>query len=174
MRCLVFLMTLLATGCVSIPDTYAPPQQRRPLAAEEPSPLKPYVHMNEASAPVHFLKGVGQNVEGGTWRWAQPEATLMFSLPQTKGWKFSADYTIPEITFKDTGPVTVKVTINSHELESVRVEQPGGRKIEKPVPEEWLHAKDPNLVTFTVDKTWVSPTDGVKLGFVLTAAGFVQ
>jgi hypothetical protein len=164
----------MQVACISQPDTYAPPTQRRPLNVEDPSPLKAFVNMNDTDAKLHFVKDISDSLEGGVWRWARRKPTLMLTVPNTAGWKFAADITISDLTFKDTGPVTITVVVNGHELTKQRYDKPGPQHIEQPVPPEWLRAKAENLVSIEADKVWIAPEDKVVLGFVLTRAGFVH
>ena len=38
----------------------------------------------------------------------------------------------------------------------------------------WLHTSTETLVSEEIDKLYVSPEDGVKLGFILTNMGFAR
>ncbi len=168
------LLALMTTACVGIPDTYAPPEQRKPLSVEDPSPLKAFIKMNEPAAPSHFIRDIGSELQGATWRWTQQRPTMMFLVKSTKGQKFSSDFTIAELTFQQTGPVTISVTINGHLLEKVTYSKSGYQHIEKDVPEAWLHAKAENVVVMEIDKLWVAPADKATFGFILTTAGFIS
>lgn len=174
LRATLLLVTIASTGCVGIQDTYAPPEQRKPLNVEDPSPLKPFVDMNDAGAPAQFIRDISPALEGGTWRWTQQRPTLMFSIPTGKGWKFAADFTISDLTFAQTGPVTMTITVNGQKLDETLYDKPGYKHFEKPVREDWLRAKAENIVTMEVDKVWVAPTDKATLGFVLTRCGFIR
>lgn len=164
----------LVCSCVSQPDTYAPPTQRKPLSVEDQSALKPFLNMNDPEAKFYLVKDVSPALEGGVWRWARQNPTLMLTLPTTTGWKFAADIGISELTFKDTGPVNLTVIVNDHELTKAHYDEPGPKHIEQPVPPEWLRTNAENLVSLNIDKVWVAPEDKVVLGFVLTRAGFVH
>jgi hypothetical protein len=168
------LLAALQAACVSQPDTYAPPAQRKPLNVEDPSPLKAFVNMSDADAKLHFVKDISDSLEGGVWRWTKKSPTLMLTVPNTSGWKFAADLTIHELTFKDTGPVTITITVNGHELTKQHYDKPGPEHVEQPVPPEWLRAKAENLVTLEIDEVWIAPEDKAVLGFVLTRAGFFR
>lgn len=169
----VVLLAVLQLGCVSQPETYAPPTQRKPLSVGDPSPLKAFVNMNDSDASVHFVRDISPTVEG-VWRWARQKPTLLLSVPTATGWKFAADVTISDLTFKDTGPVNITVTINGHELTKAHFDKPGPGHIEKPVPPEWLRPKAENVVSLEIDKVWIAPEDKAVLGFVLTSAGFIH
>jgi hypothetical protein len=168
------IFALCTTGCVGIQDTYAPPDQRKPLNVEDPTPLKAFIKMNDSFASSHFIKDIGEDLQGGTWRWTQQHPTMMFIVPSTKGVKFVSDFAIPDLTFAQTGPVTITVTINGQVLDSTTYDKPGYQRIEKAVRESLLHAKTENIVTMDIDKLWVAPTDKATFGFILTNAGFIQ
>jgi hypothetical protein len=70
--------------------------------------------------------------------------------------------------------VAIAVSINGRLLGTVHCDRGGERRFEKAVPAEWLRAGAGNLAAVEIDKLWVSPSDGAKLGFILGRAGFVQ
>lgn len=164
---------LAASGCARIPDWYAPPIQRQPLDGVQ-SGLRHFVNMSDPAAADYIVSDIADGVEAGSWRWARQRPTLRFRLLPAKGLKFVMDFAIADVTFEKTGPVTVSILINGNLLDRMRCESPGARHFEKRVPEEWLKAGEDTTVTAEVDKVWVAPKDGVKLGFILTRAGFLQ
>ena len=169
----VALTALLAcAGCISQKEVYAPDMDRRPLDIDGPTHLKTWLKMNDPTAPLHFMRDV-KNMEGHTWRWTGKTPTLMLAAPSDRGVKFAANITVAEATFKDTGPVVIKVGINGQELTTERYDVPGPKRIEKPVPDGWLKTGRDNVVSMDVDKVWTSPIDGNQLGFVLTDLGFI-
>lgn len=165
---------LVLAACTSIPDTYAPPVQRRPLTGPEPSPVTHFTSMNAPGAEAHFVRGVSRHLEAGSWRWLEPLAELMFRLETTEHLRFVMEFAIPEVTFAQRGPVTISVTVNRHPLLSARYERGGEYRLEKPVPAEWLRTDMHNYVALEIDKPWIAPQDGAKLGFILKSAGFLQ
>jgi hypothetical protein len=169
----MLVVTMAATGCVGIQDSYAPPDQRKPLSVEDPPSVKAFLKMNDPNAAAQFVKDIGKDLQGDTWRWTQLRPTMIFAVPSTQGQKFSSDFAIAELTFEQTGPVTITVTINDHVLDKTTYATPGYKHIEKPVPEAWLHAKADNVVVMEIDKLWVAPTDKKTFGFILTNAGFI-
>jgi len=169
----VLAAALAPTGCVNIPDSYAPPVQRRPLAGPDTSRLKHFIAMNDPAAEDHFLEGVGP-LEAGAWRWTEQNPTLRFVLPQTRSLKFVADFSISSDTMKETGPVTISYFINGRKLDAVRYEAPGEQHFEKPVAPEWLAVGEDVVVKLAIDKVYVAPADGKKLGVTLVRAGFAE
>lgn len=165
---------LALSGCASIPDYYAPPVQRRPMTAPEPSPVTHFVSMNAPNAEAHFVRGVSRHLEAGAWRWLEPRAELMFRLTNTRHLRFVMEFAIPEVTFAQRGPVTISVSVNDRLLDKKTYAKGGEFRLEKPVPAEWLRTDLHNYVTLEIDKPWVAPEDGARLGFILRSAGFLE
>jgi len=88
--------------------------------------------------------------------------------------RLRVDFTIPDITYQQTGPVKITVHVGGHLLDTIDCPKPGQRVWEKAVPPEWLSTDVPVLVRMEVDKIWTSPSDGAQRGFILTRIGFVQ
>ncbi|MBI1897885.1 MAG: hypothetical protein HYS04_15345 [Acidobacteria bacterium] len=170
---LALIAALLASAsCKSIPDWYAMPMQRQPVLVDEPSGTKSFIEMSDPEAPVYFLGGINRDTSGDAWRWVAPRSALAFRLPQREGWRFIADLTVPEITFKETGPVTITITINGHPFETLRFDQHGDKHVEKPVPAAWIRPMEANIASMTADRFWTSPSDGAQFAFILSRAGF--
>jgi hypothetical protein len=173
-RLYFLLLVCLLVGCVNIPDSYAPPVQRKPLSGADPSPVGSFVHLAEADADSYIVRDVNGAAEAGLWRWTRKRPELRFFLDSIDHLNFKADFSIADATFKDTGPVTVSVFINGNLLDTVRYAEPGEKHFSKPVPERFLHVKALNFAALEIDKVWVSKTDGAQLGFILMRAGFAQ
>ena len=173
-RWLITAMVLGMCGCVSIPDIYAPSIERKPLTGPEQSAVGPVVGMSDSNADAHIVRDISRTVEGGGWRWVHQRPELRFILGTTENLKFIMDFSVPETTFRDTGPIKISVFINDRLLDTVAVDKPGNRRFEKPVPGAWLRNDAVTKVVAEVDKPWIAPADGAKLGFILSRAGFVQ
>jgi hypothetical protein len=162
------------TACVNIPDSYAPPVQRKPLDIIEPTGAKAFLRMGDAITANNIVGDINETIESGAWRWTKRKPTMRFQLKRVINQKFKADLSIAEVTFKGTGPVTITFVINDHELARVTYDKPGRHPFEKDVPAEWLHAVGDNIVSMEIDKLWTSPTDHVELGYILASAGFLE
>ena len=171
--CTVVLCCLLS-GCVNIPDSYAPPVQRKPLTGTETGAVGHFVNLGEGGADAYIVRDISDSIEAGAWRWTRKRPELRFFLESTEHVNFKADLAVAEITMKDTGPVTLSVFINGQLFNTIHRTEHGEVHIDKPVPANLLRAKTYNLVALEIDKVWVSKTDGVVLGFILTRAGFTQ
>ena len=174
LRLYILLSLILLSGCANIPDSYAPPVQRKPLGGTEPNPIGHFVNMGDLNAGAYIVKDVADGVEAGSWRWARKRPELRFFLDTVEHMNFKADFTIAESILRETGPVTISIFINSHLLDSVKYAETGEKHFEKPVPAEFLRAKSANFAALEIDKVWVSKSDGAVLGFILTRAGFSQ
>ena len=164
------VLALLLAGCVTQPEVYAPPMQRKPAAGPDTSRLKHFVAMNDAAADDHILRDINRAVEGGTWRWTGPKPTLRLVLPKTRNLRFVMDFSISGETMRQTGPLTIIFYVNGHVLETVKYDSAGEKHFEKPVAASWLYAGD-NVVSAELDKVFIAG-DGARLGVVLARAGF--
>ena len=167
-------LALLLTGCVSIPDSYAPPIQRKALDAGDHDGLRSFIHVNDPAAPLHFVRDIGTDVHGGSWRWTLQYPTLRFVVKKRPGLKLVVDYAVAEDTLRDTGPVTIRFFVNTHQIAEVHHKTSGGQHLEKPVPVEWLRDDQDAVLAMEIDKLWTSKLDGLKFGFILTSAGFIE
>lgn len=171
-RFLTVLCLAALAGCSRQQDVYAPPEQRRPLAVSQPSFVGPFADMSDPNADAYVVRDVSLSVEGGSWRWTNARPELQFYLTGVDNVKYAMEFAIADATFKETGPVTLSVFVNGALLHKERYAKPGPYKMEIPVPASMLKAAAVNRVAIEPDKVWVSKTDGAKLGFILTAAGF--
>ena len=173
-RLSILFPLFLLSGCVNIPDSYAPPVQRKPLGGTEPNPIGHFVNMGDLNATAYIVKDVADGAEAGSWRWARKRPELRFFLETIENLRFTADLSIADTLLKETGPVTISIFINGNLLDTVKYAEAGEKHFEKPVPAKFLRAKSMNFVAMEIDKVWVSKTDGAVLGFILTRAGFTQ
>jgi hypothetical protein len=131
--------------------------------------------MGAADAEAFFVQDITPGpAEGGAWRWTGKRPTIKVRLRTTENQKLVADFTIADVTFAKTGPVTVTVFVNGQRLDELRITRPGGQHFEKPVPAAMLKAHEENLIALEIDKTFDDNPDGRKLGFILQALGLTQ
>jgi hypothetical protein len=174
MRVVIALAFLLLAGCARAPDSYPPPTQRKPLPNLEESASGRLVNMSDADAGAHFVRDISPGLEGGRWRWTNQRPELKFFLESTKGWKLVWDFSVAEVTFRETGPVTVSFYVNGRPVGRLPCPKPGDYEFEQSVRQDLLRANEYNTIAAQADKLWVSQTDGVKLGFTMTRAGFLR
>lgn len=167
-------LALSLSGCVSIPDTYAPPMERKPVTGFGTNAFGSIVSMGDPGARVHIIKDVSPVLEGGSWRWTGQRPEFRFIVTRTKNVKLVMDFAVAKATFDATGPVTFSFFVNDQLLDRVRYSEPGNKHYEKPVPPEWLRTDQMSTIAVELDKVQVSPLDGAKLGFILSRVGFAE
>lgn len=172
-RVVAILLSCLSTSCVPTPDSYpVPPQQRLPAGSEKVL-YGEFVGATQPGAESYFIKDI-KALEGGSWRWTFSNPELRFTLSSVQNRKFRIEFAIHEVTFKDTGPLTISYLINGHLLETERYTTPGEKQFQKPVPAAWLVAHGENRVLIRIHNPWKAPDDGVYLGILFHNAGFVE
>ncbi len=163
----------LLCGCGNIPEPYAPPAQR-PFF-EAPAGAARVLNMADADAESHFVQDIDAALQANTWRWTGKRPTIRLHPNSNQKLVYSMDFSIPEPTFQKTGPVTLSLFVNDHVLDRIRYTSPGRRRVEKPVPEEWLRANEDATLAAEIDKVWTPPQpDGKPLGFILVSLGLEQ
>jgi hypothetical protein len=171
---IIILAVLALNGCVSTPDTYRPPIERKPLLDGHRTDLREFIAMSDPEAADHIMNGISDTVESGAWRWTEERFTLMFAVPDTTGWKLAMEFTIPGETFAQTGPFHITYSVNGRALDKVQYDSPGEKRFEKLVPAERLRKRAENIVMAELDKAYIAEADQKKLGVILIRAGFVR
>lgn len=163
----------LVSSCQDMPEPYAPPVQRQPFEDARPHRMSRIVNMSDSDAAAHFVQDISTG-EPATWRWTNRKPTVRVTPRTNQGLRYLIDFTLPAATFKATGPVTIQFLVNDHVLDSVRYTASGDYHFEKAVPPEWVEPMKDTFLAASIDKVWVSPADGAKLGFILTRIGLTQ
>jgi hypothetical protein len=166
--------SLLSIACVTQPEIYAPPAQRRPLDQEILVRTAPVLDMGDPNSERYFVSDIARGAQQASWRWTGPRPTVKLALRSVSNLRYFMEFTIPDVTFKDTGPVTITYYVNDHELDKGRYDSPGAKVFDKPIPPGFLKPMDVNTIAAEVDKPWLSKNDGQKLGFILSRIGLQQ
>jgi len=164
---------MLASSCQNMPESYAPPVQRQPFEDSRPHRMSRIVNVADADAASHFVRDIAPG-EPAPWKWTNQNPAVKVTPRTNQGLRYIIDFTLPEVTFKTTGPVTVTFSVNGHDLDRVKYTAFGEYHFEKAVPPEWVEPLKETTVEASIDKVWVAPTDGAKLGFILTRMGLTQ
>jgi hypothetical protein len=170
-RLLLPVLPLLAAGCSKAPDIYAPPIERRPIEGAAPE-LEEFIEMRAPHASRHLVRDFLNEPAGEIYRWTNQQPALRFHLRRSTDRRLRFDFAIADVTFKETGPVTIAFKVDGRLLDTLRYDAPGEKRFEKAVPADWLGG-DSVVVSAEIDKVWVSKTDGARLGVMLRGAGFV-
>lgn len=174
-RTLTLLLTaLVLSGCVSQPDIYAPPAQRKPLEPERLPRMIPMVVMSDPSCEQFFVQDILTGEQSAPWRWTRKRPTVKVALKSVSNMRFYAEFALPEVTFKETGPVSITFFVNGHAIDTVRYESPGQQTFEKPLGAGLLKEMSDNTLAADIDKVYISKDDKQPLGFILSRIGLVQ
>ena len=172
-RSLLFLSLLALAACHREPEWYPPPAQQHPIANPDPPPASMMVDMTDVDVDEHIVSDIGPSQGSTPWRWTRKRPTLKIRVLQTKNVKFVADFAVWDGTIAATGPVTISFFIGDKLLDKIVYASPGTKHFEKLVKPEWLTTEADTTIAAEIDKVYTSPSDGAKLGFIITRMGFV-
>jgi hypothetical protein len=167
------ILSLALCGCQSQPETYAPPVQRQPFENFRPYRSSRIVNMSDGDATVRIVRDVDAGL-ADSWRWTGQHPTIRVPGGPVENLLYVIDFTLPEVTIKDTGPVTLSFYVNDRLLDQIRYSSPGTQHFEKLVPDGWVQEGQEATVGAEIDKIWTSPEDEKRLGFILTSIGLKQ
>ena len=162
-----------SSGCQNMPEPFAPPVQRQPLADFRPYRISGIVKMSDADAPAHFVQDI-TGLQAATWRWTGKRPTVRVTVRSAENLKYVIDFAIVEATLATTGPVTVTFLVNDRVLDRARYARAGSQHFEKPIPAGWVTADQDVTVGAEVDKLWIPADNSPKLGIVLVRMGLTQ
>jgi hypothetical protein len=164
---------LFLSACQNMPEPYAPPVQRQPLPDFRPYRISAIVNMSDEDAGGHFIRDISP-LGTVSWRWTGKRPTVRVRIRTAERLRYTIDFALPETTLQATGPVTVSFFVNDRVLGRARYRRAGSQHFEKAVPAGWVVADQDVALGAEVDKVWVSPEDGTKLGLVLVRIGLTQ
>ena len=166
------LVSLVLHACENATRFYAPPVQRPALDGFRPYRVVRIVDVSDDVDP-YFVSDI-TGMSGGSWRWTRQRPTVRVVLPKTNDLHYLIDFTIYDRAFRDTGPLTISYFVNDRLLDTIRYEMAGLHHFEKAVPAEWMQPGMDATVAAEVDKPWIDPETGEKLGILLFRIGLSQ
>ena len=169
---LLVMGALLTVSCGRQPGVYAAPPQRSLDLGNDPTGALAFVTMDDPQVDDYLVNDFSP--ERGFRRWAFTHPELRFRVPDARHLIFTAEFAIPEVTYKVTGPVTVSYAVNGRTLGALRCSHAGDFRLEKPVPDGLVEPNKFVRVTFEANPRWISPQDGAQLSFLLRSAGFTH
>lgn len=170
---LVVGLTALLSACQNMPEPYAPPEQRQPFEHFRPYRVSQVIDMSDGDVDAHIVSGIAPS-GNPSWRWTDQRPTVRVLMRSVEHLYYTIDFTLPGVTFEQTGPVTVSFYVNDHLLGSEHYTAQGNQHFEKEIPDGWVEVDQPATVAASVDKLFVSSDDGSKLGFILSRMGLTQ
>jgi len=173
-------MRAVAIGCLALglcscrepALEFAPPDQRAPLEKYK-APAARVINMDDPDAPRSFVRDI-LSFTAANWRWTEQRPAVRVRVRDSGELKYVIDFAVPEITLRDTGPVTIAFTVNDHVLDRVRYATAGQRHFEKTVPPGWVEVNKDAIAGAEIDKIWVSKEDGQRFGFILVRIGLTR
>ena len=156
-----------------MPEPYAPPVQRQPFEEGRPHRMLRMVDMADGDAASHIVQDL-PNGAPAPWRWTGQKPTVKVTPRTNQGLRYTIDFSLPEVTMKVTGPVTLTFLVNDNVLDTVRYAKSGEYHYEKAVPPEWIEPFKDTLLAASIDKVYIAQADGAKLGFILIRIGLTQ
>ena len=159
-------------SCRRAPESYPLPAQRpSDYGPDPPVAVSDAVSMDLPWVQRYLVKDIDASPNQAR-RWTFREPEMRFLLQQKTSRKLVVNFIVHSRTFKETGPVTVSFLVNGRTVGTIRCTHPEEHRFEAPVPDELLQSTAETRVTITLDKYWVAPQDGAKLGVLLVDAGF--
>lgn len=129
------------------------------------------VEMGTPEAQSHLLRDV-LCAGASSWCWTGEKPAILFHVPKRLHTRFKMDFEIHEPTF--TGPVRLTVWLNGVRLGDETYISPKGHTFDRAVPLDLLRSDGVALIETTLDRYYIAPADGQKLGYQLLRAGFLQ
>ena len=165
-------VALLSVSCGREAGAYPTPPQRSLELGPDPDGPHAFVNMDDPVVEDYLVSDISP--ERGFRRWALAHPELRFRLNDVRHLIFAAEFTIPEVTYKVTGPVAVSYAVNGRTLGTLRCDHPGDFHIHQPVPDGLVEPDKFVRVNFEATPRWISPDDGAQLSFLLRNAGFIH
>lgn len=166
------LIVIMYAAACSRTRWYAMPEQR-PSFEGLLAHIARVVDMADPDADVRIVRDIMPKTDT-SWRWTGQRPAIKIRARVNHNVKYTIDFTLPDVTFKDTGPVNIAFTINDRQLDRVHYIKSGYQHFEKDVPADWLPIDAEVIVGAEIDKMWTSPGDDKMFGFILTQIGLKQ
>ncbi len=165
------VLLLALAGCGSDGPWFPVPPQHQRLAEGS---LPPAIEVDMASpdASDHIVSGIYPPAPGIGWRWTEANPAVWVMLERVDHLRFTADFAIWDDGFKQTGPVTLKFSVNGRVVGMERYTTPGVKHFEAAVPEGWVSPLKRSTAGIAVDKVYEAPTDHKRFGIILVRIGF--
>lgn len=162
-------------ACKRYPPPARVPEQRPSDFGPDPPPLgfREYISMDSPWVEKHLVKDI-ETTPRVPRRWTFAEPEMRFRLKSRDNRKLVVKFVVVSQTFSETGPFMIEFLVNGRPVGGMRCEKPGEHVFEAPVSDEILRTDDETRVQIRVEKHWVSPLDGNRLGVQLMEAGFLE
>jgi len=141
--------------------------------APEPQPEVRLIKMNSLDARFAVLAGVDGAGSGEERKWTDDQPRFQFRVSTLAACDLYLRYSVPEVTFRQTGPVRVTIQVNGKIFDSFVRSAPGDGEYRHPADGIIAEPFEPLIVALRIDPPYVAKDDNAKLGFQLEQIGFV-
>ena len=165
LSCIVALI-----GCT--PNVHFPPplQKTLPEGTERPI-VQPVIEMSDLRAEGFVIQDIFTLDGGKEFAWTGRRPRLRVWLDDAKARVFRMRIAVPEETFASTGPVTVSILVNGHQIAAPRFDLPGMHDYSCPVTETLLQRTSPAIVGLDIQPVFLDPRTRKELGVLLYSIG---
>ncbi len=160
-------LAIVLSSCREKAEYLRLPTQYQPSARSDFIPYLPLLTMGTKIAEENTIEGIHGN---SPWPWSNEHPRFLCLLQGRGPWQFILEYAGASATLKDTGPVTVRISINRAPFATFVVSADGPGEYVRDVPLE-TSLSGPVLVDLSIQPAWTSP-DGSKLGILIHSVGF--
>jgi len=140
----------------------------------DPQPEVRLLTMGSLDAKLNVLAGVDGAGAGEERKWTTDKIRFRFQLSSFAGRDFYMQYSVHDVTFRQTGPVRITIALNGATFDSFVKTAPDDYEYKHAADQIALPPNQPFEVTLTIDPPYIAPDDGARLGILLTTIGFVD
>ncbi len=137
----------------------------------DPLPATTFLKMSDDAADLGIVQDILHAEPGSSWRWTGQHPSVKVWVDGLQGWNLHVRFTFAGVIRKQVGPITIRFFVNNHELGSQRFDREQQYEYVKAVPAALLKPGIANVIALDLDRVYVSPKDGVKLGILLQEIG---
>lgn len=167
---IVIVAIIALLNCTETPKYLRLPQQYHPTNQGDSIPDAPLLVLGPNTIPEdETTNGLLDN--DSPWPWSNEHPSFRCFLRDRGPWQFALEFAAAGVTLKDTGPITVSVSINNTPFSKFVVSKDGRAEYSQDVPSRMLN---PGAVRIdlSIQPFWTSPTDGQRLGLLIHSVGF--
>jgi hypothetical protein len=139
----------------------------------DPQPEVRLLKMNGLDAKFAVLAGVDGAGTGTGRKWTDDTARFQFRVSDLSASDLYLRYAVPEVTFRQTGPVRVSIDVNGKPFDSFLRTAPGDGEFRHPADGILAKPFEPFIVSIRINPPYVAKDDNAKLGILLDEIGFV-
>ena len=175
MRPAVVILALLFLTACTRDHAFAPiPPQSPSVEAPDPPSFACFFSMTESRADRFIVAGIPLGLGAGAERWTSEAPAVRCQLPSPGPWLVAMNFIVAGVTLKATGPITLTFTVDGQEIKRLRCDHGGPYEFRAPLPTALAATGKVLVLQATIDKPYIAPQDGSKLGVLVSVMGFVQ